>query len=87
MADRLTPIINGMADLSPADLQVIVDTAQRIMERRSEQRRKELWGNVRAAIQKYCTEFNEDIETYGYQGKGVICLDKLDGVGILYIAN
>lgn len=74
-----------LAQLSASELREVISNAQKYLEEREEQHRKELWGNVRTAIQKYCAELKEDIETRSCEEEGVICLDQLDDIGVLYI--
>lgn len=52
-----------LENASAEELQEIVKTVNTVMDKRADNRRKELWGNVVAAIRKYEQEVGEiDIE-------------------------
>lgn len=68
------------------ELEEAIRLAYQIIERRKETRKKELWGNVAAALRKYESEFG-DITTDDGDRDGVICTDRLDEPGFLCIAN
>lgn len=56
MNDKLTHIVKGLPYLTTSDLQILKDAINDLETGRREQRRKELWGNVVAAINKYQSE-------------------------------
>lgn len=72
--------------LETAELENAIKQAYKIIERRKENRQKELWGNVAAALRKYESEFGE-ITTDDGDRDGVVCTDRLDEPGFLAIAN
>lgn len=79
-------IKNIMDTLPSNDLQEIIKHANTLMAVRTDQRRKELWGNVVAALQKYGQEV-EEIEIKG-DIDYTLCVDadSLETPGTLYIA-
>lgn len=80
---ELRTIIPILQNLSTGELETLSKHINRMRDERVEQRRKELWGNVIAAMHKYCNETGEDIITdEGY----LISIDKgyEDTPGILY---
>lgn len=72
--------------LETAELEKAIKQAYQIIERRKENRKKELWGNVVAAVRKYESEFGE-ITTDDGDRDGLICTDHLDTPGFFAIAN
>lgn len=83
-SDQMTTTKNFVSNMSEDQLRDIIKNANTLLDCRAEQRRRELWGNVVAAIQKYVSEIGEiDIED-GEDG-AVLCADSLDIPGIIYI--
>lgn len=84
MTQDTRQIINRLINMPPAELQEVTKAIDKITNDRIIKRRKELWGNVVAAIRKYETEI-EDIEIDGISENGVPRVDT-DNPGIIYIA-
>lgn len=86
MAPDTRQIINRLINMHSAELQEVAKAIDKINANRVNQRRKELWGNVVAALRKYTEEVG-DIKAEGSFGEGIICVDDLDNPGIVYIAE
>lgn len=85
MSKELENIKGWLEGMSTDDLNAIKKSIDLIQKNRIEQRKKEMWGNVVAALRKY-TEEVDNIEAEGGFGEGVICIDNLDNPGLVYIA-
>lgn len=72
--------------MDTAEIKQVIQYLHAITAKRQEQRKKELWGNVRAALRKYVDETEEDIEIRHPYSDGILCVDELDESGLLYIA-
>lgn len=83
--EQMVTIKNLVSNMSEDQLQDIIKNANTLLDCRAERRRKELWGNVVAAIQKYVSEIG-DIEVEDANGGGVLCHDSLDLPGTIYVA-
>ena len=70
--------------LSNEELEKIYVKIQKEIEKRKDQRKKELWGNVVSAIKKYHNEIG-DIEIHNnYNCDAILDCDKLKASGFLF---
>lgn len=56
---QLGDVINQLHGMTNGQLKEVVKAVEEITEKRQENRRKELWGNVVAAIAKYESEIGQ----------------------------
>ena len=68
------------SDMSDEDLEELITKAREAKERRSEDRKKELWNKVRRAVQEYVMDFGV-IELFTEDGKELLDADAFSIIG------
>ena len=77
LVKRMGIDFSGMSD---EDLEELITKAQEAKERRSEGRKKELWNNVRRAVQEYVMDFGV-IELFTEDRKELLDADAFSIMG------
>lgn len=77
LVKRMGIDFSGMSD---EDLEELITKAQEAKERRSERRKKELWNNVRRAVQEYVMDFGV-IELFTEDRKELLDADAFSIMG------